>query len=87
MALRSPTTRRRHSTWTRTACAAIAVAGVTAFGVAAALSRTTHPSHVKHRPAALAAPPAFLKAVRDSQLDTQPVAVAQAPSQPTSATS
>jgi len=68
-------------------CAVIVVAGVTAFGVATSLARTAHPSHAKHKPVALVAPKAFLDVVQQAQLDAGRVAVAQAPSQPTSGTS
>ena len=68
-------------------CAVIVIAGVTAFGVATSLARTTHPSHAKQRPVALVAPQAFLDEVQQAQLNSDRVAVAQAPSQPSSGTS
>ena len=57
----------------------IAGAGVIAFGAAFALTRTSHASHIKHQPRALAAPSSFVDSVRSDLLRGGSVAPPQAP--------
>ena len=65
--------------------AGLATAGLALFGAAMLLARLQAPGHTRHAPQALAAPPGFVKAVRENLLQAGLIAPAQdAPSIATS---
>lgn len=58
---------------------AIVTVGAVGFGIAMALARGTYTAHAKTPPKSLAAPPEFVRIVRQNQLEAGIVAPAQAP--------
>lgn len=58
---------------------ALAVTGAVVFGAAAVFARVSYAGHPKHRPTALAAPPAFVHIVRQNLLEAGLLAPADAP--------
>ena len=58
---------------------ALAVTGAVVFGAAAVFARVSYAGHPKHRPTALAAPPAFVQIVRQNLLEAGLLAPADAP--------
>ena len=57
----------------------LAVTGAVVFGAAAVFARVSYAGHPKHRPTALAAPPAFVQIVRRNLLEAGLLAPADAP--------
>ena len=78
------TAARRRATRAKTV---LAGAGIIAFGAVLALSRSSHASHTKHHPTALAAPSSFVETVRSDALRGGIVAPAEAPPQAETSTS
>lgn len=64
---------------------AVVAVGAVGFGAAMILARSTYTAHAKAPPRSLAAPPRFVRIVRQNQLEAGIVAPAQAP--PDAATS
>ena len=60
--------------------ATLAIVGAVVFAAAAVLARVSYAGHPKHRPTSLAAPPAFVKIVRQNLLAAGLLAPTDAPS-------
>jgi hypothetical protein len=57
----------------------LAIVGAVVFAAAAVLARVSYAGHPKHRPTSLAAPPAFVRIVRQNLLEAGLLAPTDAP--------